>query len=148
MRLSKRLEKSDGRNAMRIMIDTNVFISVVVFNSKRLGEMLNYICENHVLVLSSYILDELGCVIKEKFPDKTAEMDEILFNMPFEMEYTPQIIPKHDLFEIRDADDEPVLYSAITADVDILITGDNDFSAIDLERPEILKPFEFLKRYA
>ena len=67
--------------------------------------------------------------------------------LPFELIYTPKIIEKHDLFEIRDADDEMVLYSAITADVDILLTGDKDFSEIDMERPEILTPSEFLEKY-
>ena len=132
---------------MRIMIDTNVFISIVVLNSKRLGEMLNDICENHILVLSSYILDELKGVIKERFPCKTAAMDEILFNLPFELEYTPHELPEHDYFTIRDKDDEPILYSAITADVDVLITGDNDFSEVDIERPKILTPAEFLAKY-
>jgi len=45
---------------MRIMIDTNVFVSIVVFNSKILSKMLNDICEEHTLVLSSYILEELS----------------------------------------------------------------------------------------
>ena len=132
---------------MRIMVDTNVFISVVVFNSKRLGNMLNDICENHVLVLSSYVLDEIKNVIKEKFPNKTAAMDEILFNLPFELEYTPNELPEYDHFTIRDKDDEPVLYSAITADVDVLITGDRDFFDVESERPEILSPAEFLAKY-
>lgn len=129
------------------MIDTNVYISIVVFNSKRLGEMLNYICENHILVLSSYILDELKDVVKQKFPNKTAVIDEILFNLPFELEFTPHELPEHNYFVINDKDDEPILYSAITAGVDILITGDNDFNIVEIERPEIMKPAEFLKKY-
>jgi putative PIN family toxin of toxin-antitoxin system len=129
------------------MIDTNVFVSIVVFNSKRLSEMLIDICENHILVLSSYILDELKGVIKEKFPSKTAAMDEILFNLPFELEYTPHELPEHNYFTIGDADDEPILFSAITADVDILITGDGHFSEVEIERPEILSPSEFLTKY-
>ena len=132
---------------MRIMVDTNVFISIVVFNSKRLSEMLNYICENHILIMSSYILDELKDVINRKFPNKIAAMDKILFNMPFELEYTPSELPKHNLFTISDKDDEPILYSAITADVDIIISGDSDFSEVEIDRAEILTPAEFLERY-
>lgn len=131
---------------MRIMIDTNVFISIVVFNSNVLGKMLNDICTKHTLVLSSYILEELSNVIRSKFPDKINAIDNILFNMPFETEFTPHILPKHDFFQIRDAKDEKILYSAITADVDMLITGDKDFFEVDIERPEIITPSEFLKR--
>ncbi|GBF33744.1 hypothetical protein DCCM_2854 [Desulfocucumis palustris] len=49
--------------------------------------------------------------------------------------------------KIRDEKDKPVLLSAITADVNVLITGDKDFTGIDVDRPEILTPTEFLDRY-
>ena len=132
---------------MRIAIDTNVYVSILVFESKSLGDMLVDICENHTLVLSSYVIDELSRVIKAKFPGKLAVMDAILFNMPYEMEYTPNKLPVHNLFQIRDPKDEKVLYSAITADADILITGDKDFRDLHLDRPEILTPSEFMERY-
>jgi predicted nucleic acid-binding protein len=32
-------------------------------------------------------------------------------------------------------------------DVDILITNDKDFFGIELERPEILTPIQFLEKY-
>ena len=132
---------------MRIMLDTNVFISIVVFGSKQLSTMLNKICKEHRLVLSSYILEELSAVINSKFPAKVSVIDNILFNMPFEIEFTPHILPKHDFFSIRDPKDEKILYSAITADVDILITGDRDFLDIEIKHPEILSPSEFIKRH-
>ena len=132
---------------MRIMIDTNVFISIVVFKSRILAKMLNDICEEHTLVLSSYILEELSNVIKSKFQDKLIMMDDILFNLPFETEFTPHILPKHMFFNIRDPKDEKILYSAITADVDILITGDKDFLELEIARPEILTPSEFMEQY-
>ena len=131
---------------MRIMVDTNVVISIVVFNSKVLGKMLNDICEKHTLVLSSYILEEISEVINSKFPGKIAAMDDVLFNMPFETEYTPHILPKHNFFSIRDPKDEKIIYSAISADVDILITGDKDFLGLAIERPEILSPSDFVLR--
>ncbi len=40
-----------------------------------------------------------------------------------------------------------VLHTAIITDVDILITGDKDFKDIEIERPEILTPKEFLDKY-
>ena len=59
--------------------------------------------------------------------------------MSFELVYTPQQM-EPDLFDIRDAKDYPVLYTAIREEVDVLITGDKDFSDVDVERPEILTP--------
>lgn len=37
--------------------------------------------------------------------------------------------------------------SAIIADVDVFITGDKDFAAIDIERPEIMTISEFKGKY-
>jgi hypothetical protein len=39
------------------------------------------------------------------------------------------------------------LYSAITEDVDVFITGDRDFDGLNLEKPEILNPAGFLEKY-
>lgn len=47
--------------------------------------------------------------------------------MSFEYVYTPSEI-ESGLFDIRDVKDYPVLYTAIIEDVDILVTGDKDFS--------------------
>jgi len=105
------------------------------------------ICESHTLVLSSYVIEELSRVVRKKFPGKVAAMDNLLFHLPYESEFTPHVLPEHDWFRIRDPKDEKVLYSAITADCDILITGDDDFRSIDLDHPEILKPVEFIAKY-
>ena len=36
---------------------------------------------------------------------------------------------------------------AMVEDVDVLITGDKDFAEIEVERPEICTPAEFMRRY-
>ena len=43
--------------------------------------------------------------------------------------------------------DYPVLYTAIIEDVDILVTGDKDFSDIEIEKPEIMSPTQFIERF-
>lgn len=66
--------------------------------------------------------------------------------MSYELVYTPQVMDR-TLLEIRDPKDYPVLYTAIAEDVDVLITGDRDFAEIQLERPEIYTPAEFMHYY-
>ena len=55
---------------MRIMLDTNVLISALLFPGTKMDAMMNYIFTNHQLVLSSYVVDELKRVVKRKFPGK------------------------------------------------------------------------------
>lgn len=70
----------------------------------------------------------------------------MLSKMNYEYVYTPDILDR-TLFEIRDVKDYPVLYTAMMEDVDVLITGDHDFSDVDIEKPEILTPAEFVAKY-
>lgn len=131
---------------MRIMVDTNVLISLLVFSSKKMNQMMECIFREHQLVLSSYIVEELKDVVRRKFPGKTRVIDTLLAKMDYEYVYTPDILDDI-IFQIRDAKDYPVLYTAIIEDVDILVTGDSDFSDVDVEKPEILTPTEFVEKY-
>ena len=100
----------------------------------------------HQLILSSYIVEELKDVVRRKFAGKEGVVDTLLAKMNYEYLYTPDVLDE-TLFEIRDIKDYPVLYTAILEDVDILVTGDSDFSDVNVEKPEILTPAEFVERY-
>ncbi len=128
------------------MVDTNVLVSLLVFSSKKMNQIMECVFMKHQLVLSSYIVEELKNVVRRKFPHKITVIDELLSKMSYEYVYTPDTVNK-TLFEIRDVKDYPVVYTAILEDVDILITGDNDFKDVNVEKPEILTPTEFWERY-
>lgn len=128
------------------MLDTNVLISALLFPGISMNAMMNCIFTQHQLVLSSYVVEELKSVIRRKFPQKERAVDKLLMMMSFEYVYTPKEI-ESGLFDIRDVKDYPVLYTAIIEDVDILITGDKDFEDIDIEKPQILTPAEFMEEY-
>lgn len=98
------------------------------------------------MVLSSYIVEELKDVVRRKFSNKVGIVDTLLAKMNYEYIYTPDILDE-SLFKIRDVKDYPILYTAILEDVDILVTGDSDFSDVDVEKPDILTPAEFVERY-
>lgn len=131
---------------MRVMLDTNVLLSVLLFPGERMNRMMQYIFKEHHLVLSSFVIDELFFVVHRKFPAKEKVVDQLLSSMNYELVYTPAEM-ETGLFEIRDEKDYPVLYTAIVEDVDILITGDKDFAEVAMERPEILTPAGFTERY-
>lgn len=131
---------------MRIMLDTNVLISAFIFKSKVMNKVIETILLEHRLVLSSFVVDELKRVVSKKFQDKLDALDEFLTVLPYELVYTPEVMDEN-LFDIRDKMDYPVLYTAIIEDVDVLVTGDKDFSDIEIEKPEILTPSEFAEKY-
>jgi putative PIN family toxin of toxin-antitoxin system len=131
---------------MRVMLDTNVLVSVLLFPNQNMDALIYKITTKHQLVLSSYVVDELLNVTHRKFKDKVSMVDLLLSHLPYEFVYTPQH-PKQGAFAMRDEKDYPVLYSAIIEDVDIFVTGDKDFDKIDLEKPKIISPAGFLKKY-
>ena len=132
---------------MRIALDTNILLSVIVFKSRKLAAMLDWICQNHTLILSTYVLDECREVVQRKNAALIPALDRFLESLPYEIVYTPQTLPDHGLFTIRDSDDEKVVYSAISASADLLISGDKDLLAVELEKPEILTAAQFCERF-
>lgn len=62
---------------MRIMLDTNVLVSLLLFPNPQMNEMIENIFAEHQLVLSSFVVDELKEVVKRKFPSKIVEEVDI-----------------------------------------------------------------------
>lgn len=131
---------------MRVMLDTNILISMLFFPSEQFRRILDYITRNHRLVLSSFVIDELFAIADRKFPAKRHAVDTFLSDLAYELVYTPYNM-QGNLFEIRDKNDYPVLYTAIIENIDIFITGDKDFLDVDVEMPEIMTPADFVERY-
>lgn len=129
------------------MVDTNVLISALVFRSEHLIKVIEKAAEEHTLVLCSYVIDEINTVIKRKFPKHKSTINKFLSKLSFELVYSPKEIEGERLFDIRDENDYIILHTAIIENVDILITGDKDFAAVDIDHPEILTPSEFLLKY-
>jgi putative PIN family toxin of toxin-antitoxin system len=132
---------------MRVMIDTNILISVILFRSESLSRLIEKIAEEYTHVLSTYVIGELKEGVVRKFPTKVKVIEQFLTSLSYELEYSPENFEGTPLFEIRDEKDYMVLHTAIIADVDIFITGDKDFKDITIERPEILTPKEFFEKY-
>ena len=75
---------------MRVRLDTNVLLSALLFPGERMDRMMRSIFEEHRLVLSSFVVEELTYVVKRRFPGKLKAVDSLLSAMSFELVYTPQ----------------------------------------------------------
>jgi len=131
---------------MRVMLDTNILISSFVFKSKILNGLIEKLSKEHEIVICSYSVEEVQEVVERDFKNKLADLDDFFKTFPFELVYSPKNV-ETKLFAIRDEDDYIVLHTAIMENIDILISGDKDFEDIVIDKPEILKPAEFLKKY-
>ncbi len=75
---------------MRVMIDTNVLLSALLFPSRQMNTLIEKITTEHQLVLSSYVVDELMNVTRRKFKGKEKAADLLLSRLPYELVYTPE----------------------------------------------------------
>lgn len=132
---------------MRIMIDTNVLLSSFLFPSPTMNAFVNLVIDQHKIVLSSYIIDELNAVIAKKFPAKHHLVSQFIEELPFEL-FESHIDVEHSTTPFaRDPKDLPILVAAIESNVDFLITGDKDLLEINISTstPIIMEPAKFVK---
>ena len=132
---------------MRVMIDTNVLISLIFFPNDQMNRLKNIICKNYTIVLCSYIIEELQCVVERKFKSKAIALYNFIENLPYELVYTPKFFDANKYPQVRDIKDLPILVTAIDEDIDVFLTGDIDFSSIKIDRPKIMTPSEFIRKY-
>lgn len=131
---------------MKVMVDTNVLFSAILFPGEQAAKAFTHCLLQHELVIPTYVIDELKRVVAKKYPKNIAAIDSFLEKLSFNLVYTPEKI-ESELFRIRDPKDYPVLYTAIVENVDVLISGDNDFKDTDITHPEIVSPKEFLEKF-
>jgi len=117
---------------VRVMLDTNVLISGMVFSGPE-RRLLEAIQEDHVLVVDDFLLAEALEVLARKFPGK-----EQLFNIllrSFKVEKYP-MPPEEKIREaaehLRDPKDAAVLASVLLANPDIFVSGDKDLHTPDV----------------
>lgn len=132
---------------MRVMLDTNIFISMIFFPSDQTKELARRLTDAHQIIVCDYVIEELRIVTDRKFPVKKIFLERFFTELPFELVYTPKNIDKDGFPIVRDPKDSPILATAILENVDVLVTGDKDFLVLDVEMPDIVNMTEFLERY-
>ena len=131
---------------MRIMLDTNIFISAVLFPQGRtalaLQKTLNPPYEP---VVCDYVIDELHRKFHEKFPNRITELDAFLYIVQGNMEVVPTPEDENPSeAKIRDVKDRPILRAALNAHADLFLTGDKDFLESSVVDPRIISVADFL----
>lgn len=125
---------------MRILIDTNVLFSALLFPHSKPAKALLYAAQNHEIVLCDRNIWEFRDILRRKAPKSLPDAEVLLAEMSYEL------IPAVDHAEklMRDAKDQPILNAAIISDVDIILTGDKDFLSLNLEHPTCMTAAQFL----
>lgn len=131
---------------MKIMLDTNVLISAFVFHGKT-GELFReLLLSQHELYVSEFVDKEFYDKLRQKWPEKA----DIVYRSyhSLNIRFCKSTKQAYGI-SLRDPKDIPVLNDALAYGVDVLLSGDKDFSDANIKKPIIINPtlfYEFLKR--
>ena len=129
---------------MRVFLDTNVLASAAATRGL-CADVLREVFAFHELFISEQLLAELRRVLRLKFGVSRDLIDDFIWlleqdGVPAEPTHLPRI-------ELKDKDDLAIVGAAITAEVEVLVTGDKEL--LDLGRItnlEILSPRQFWEK--
>lgn len=128
---------------MRILVDTNIIISAIIFSKSKTAFVFKHILECHVPVICTYSIKESYKVFERKFPNKIHALDTFYKDIDCEYFPTPEKLQPSEFPDIRDSNDLPILASAILSDADIHLTGDKNFDEIKIKKPLVLSPSRY-----
>ena len=113
---------------MKVVFDTNILVSALVFPGGRGEDALHRILEERdELFLSKAILDELLGVLARKFARDAEELSRVAV---FLSEVATIVKPGARLRVLKDAADNRILECAAAAGADRIVTGDHALLAL------------------
>ena len=107
---------------MKVVFDTNILVSALVFPGGRGEAALQRIVEEHDrLVISQPIIDELLGILGRKF---SRDREELAHVAVFLAELGAMVKPRQRLQVVADEPDNRILECAVTGRADVIVTGD------------------------
>ena len=130
---------------MRIALDSSVLIAAHISRAGVCAELLEDVLLHHDLVISDFILEELGRKLVEKFNFPKRDADLIgAFLRRVGTVVQPTDLPR-DL--CRDPTDVPVLGTAVAGGCALLISVDRDLLDMQtIQDISIIRPGEYWRR--
>jgi uncharacterized protein len=113
---------------VRVVFDTNILVSALVFPGGRGDAALQRIIEEQdELVLSKPILDELLGILARKFSRDAEELARVAVLLS---EVATIVSPRRRLRVVKDEPDNRVLECALTGRAQAIVTGDRALPAL------------------
>lgn len=107
---------------MRVVFDTNIYVSAFVLPGSRADSaVLKIIDGTDLLLISKPILDELLGVLARKF---SRDVDELARVAVFLSEIAQLVRPRRKLAVLDDEADNRILECAVAGKADAIVTGD------------------------
>ena len=130
---------------MRIVIDSNIFISSFFWGGKPREIFERVVNGFDELYITDEIINEIQRVMNSnKFTVNSNDIKDYIYIIE---KYSKKIVSRDNKKSIsRDIDDDKILQCGIDGNVDYIITGDNDLLVLkEYKKIIIIKPKEYLE---
>lgn len=130
---------------MKVVFDTNIFISAFVIpGSQAEKAMLRIIEGMDVLLLSKGILDELLSVLSIKFSRNKEEISRVAVILS---EMAEWVDPSKKIKVLSDEPDNRILECAVSGNADVIVTGDKEILRLgEYEKIKVISLKEYLEK--
>ena len=133
---------------MRVIIDTNIFVSAFVFKSETATDVVRFVALKHVMLFSESTFVELKMtLLKPKFTQimELTTIKNLLKNL---MRMGEFIAHKTKITVCRDPKDNKFLELAVAGKANCIVTGDKDLLVLHPFRGiNIISPADFIIQY-
>ena len=136
---------NDMQNNLRVVLDTNIFVSGLLFGGKPRA-LINLARAKKIQAVSSLpLLAELAYVLHNKFDFDEKKIKLYLSKLEKILDI---VYPEKKIKVLRDEPDNRVLEAAVTGKCNYIITGDRELLNLKkFRRVRILTTTEFLNPY-
>ena len=134
---------------MKVVIDVNVWVSALLWGGVP-GQIVRLVYERTIEgYVSAELLQELEATLRRaKFQPRLEKRQQTVAElMAIATALCPSVlIDDVDIPNLRDPDDAKIIATAISANAEVLITGDQDLLVLqDVQGIHILTPAQFLE---
>jgi uncharacterized protein len=113
---------------VKVVFDTNILVSALVFPGGRGEVALQRIIEEHdQLVISKAILNELLAILARKF---SRDAEELAHVAVFLSDLAISVKPRRRLQVVKDEPDNRILECALAGRAEVIVTGDHALLAL------------------
>lgn len=134
----------NAHRSVKIVIDSNVFVSAIVFGGTP-RKVLELVAEDEVMVImAEEILTEIRRIITTKFPDFLVDLEKVEKLLELDAKWVR--LGARTIHVSRDTDDDKFIEAAITGNAVYIISGDKDLLSLRAyDAIRILNPSNFLE---
>jgi putative PIN family toxin of toxin-antitoxin system len=130
---------------VKVVLDSSVLIAASISRAGVCAELLEDVLTHHELVVSDFIVEELGRKLRDKFnfpQNEIRQLQRLLGKVATSV--APLDLPTD---VCRDPSDIPVLGTALAGSASVLVTVDKDLLALgEFQGIAIIKPGEFWRQ--